>query len=64
MIVDIPRMGTGIRSVFSGGAMSVVPVSGRLDVGSRNIMKAANVVQRSVSNFNTVPPPKSVDIKV
>ncbi len=62
MIVDIPRMGTGIKSVFNGGAMSVIPVSGRLDVGAKNIMKVAKIVQQSVSNFNTVPPPKSVNI--
>ncbi len=64
MIVDIPRMGTGIKSVFNGGPMSVIPVSGRLNVGAKNIMKLAKVVQQRVSNFNTVPPPKSVDLKV
>ena len=48
MIIEFPRMGTGIRSVFNGGPMSVVPVSGRLNVGARNIEKVVQMVQKHV----------------
>jgi hypothetical protein len=52
MIVQLPRFGTGVRSVFQGSPMSVPPVAGRLKMISRNLIAARNTTRRIVNASN------------
>jgi hypothetical protein len=53
MAINLPRLGTGLESVFEGNPIKLNNVSGRLKVAGENVQTSEINVKQTVQKENT-----------